>query len=49
MGARIVMMIHDALRVKAPKEEENGVRHLVRRMMATAGKLTVPSNVDFDY
>ena len=48
MGARIVMMIHDALWVEAPQEEENQVRHLVRRMMTTAGKLTVPLAVDFE-
>jgi DNA polymerase I len=47
MGARIVMMIHDALWVEAPREEENEVRHLVERMMTTAGKLTVPLAVDF--
>jgi DNA polymerase I len=47
MGARIVMMIHDALWVEAPREEENEVRHLVERTMTTAGKLTVPLSVDF--
>jgi DNA polymerase-1 len=38
MGARIVMMIHDALWVEAPKEEAEEVSHLVRRMMETAGR-----------
>jgi DNA polymerase I len=47
MGAGIVMMIHDALWVEAPQDEENEVRHLVERMMTTAGKLTVPLAVDF--
>jgi DNA polymerase I-like protein with 3'-5' exonuclease and polymerase domains len=47
MGARIVVMIHDALWVEAPHEEENEVRRLVERMMTTAGKLAVPLAVDF--
>lgn len=47
MGAKIVMMIHDALWVEAPHDEESEVRHLVERMMTTAGKLTVPLPVDF--
>ncbi len=47
LGARIVMMIHDALWVEAPYEEENEVRHLLRKMMTTAGKLRVPLKVDF--
>jgi DNA polymerase I len=43
---RFVMIIHDALWVEAPHEEENQVRHLVERMMITAGKLAVPLDVD---
>ena len=46
MGARIVMVIHDALWVEAPHEEAEQVRHLVRKMMTTAGKLRVPLEVD---
>jgi DNA polymerase I len=46
MGARIVMMIHDALWVEAPHEEENEAGHLVERMMATAGELIVSLAVD---
>jgi DNA polymerase I len=46
MEARIVMMIHDALWVEAPQEETVDVKHLVRRMMTTAAKLTVPLPVD---
>lgn len=46
MKARIVMMIHDALWVEAPHEEENEVRRLVERMMTTAAKLAVPLAVD---
>ncbi len=48
MKARIVMMIHDALWVEAPKEEENEVQRLVRRMMTTAGKLDIPLAVSFE-
>lgn len=47
MKARIVMMIHDALWVECPNEEESEVKSLVRRMMTTAGKLAVPLAVDF--
>ncbi|HTY21820.1 MAG TPA: DNA polymerase [Desulfomonilaceae bacterium] len=47
MGSRIVMMIHDALWVEAPQEEATEVRHLMKRMMTTAAKLTVPLEVDF--
>ena len=46
MGARIVMMIHDALWVEAPHAEAEQVRHLLRKMMTTAGKLKVPLEVD---
>jgi DNA polymerase I len=46
MEARMVMMIHDSLWVEAPKEEAEQVRHLMRKMMATAGKLKVPLEVD---
>lgn len=47
MMARIIMMIHDALWVECREEEAEQVRHLVRRMMTTAGKLAVPLSVDF--
>ena len=47
MEARIVMMIHDCLWVECPKAEEAKVRHLMRRMMTTAGRLDVPLDVDF--
>jgi DNA polymerase I len=46
MKARIVMMIHDALWVEAPHEEAEPVKHLLRKMMITASKLTVPLEVD---
>jgi DNA polymerase I-like protein with 3'-5' exonuclease and polymerase domains len=46
MGTRIVMMIHDALWMEAPQEEAEQVRHLMRRMMTTAGKLRIPLEVD---
>src|SRR5271157_3193172 len=45
-GARIVMAIHDALWVECLKEEAEQVRHLLRKMMTTAGKLRVPLEVD---
>jgi DNA polymerase I len=46
MKARIVMMIHDALWVECPENEAEQVRHLVRRMMTTAGKLKAPLVVE---
>jgi len=46
MRAQIVMMIHDSLWVEAPNEEAEQVRHLLRRMMTRAAKLTVPLAVD---
>jgi DNA polymerase I-like protein with 3'-5' exonuclease and polymerase domains len=46
MKARIVMVIHDALRVESPHKEAKQVRHLVRKMMTTAGKLRIPLDVD---
>ncbi len=45
-GARIVMMIHDALWVEAPHAEAEQVRHLLRKMMTAIGKLKVPLEVD---
>lgn len=49
MKARLVMMIHDALLVEAPEEEEaTRVRYLLKRMMATAGKMDVPWKIDFN-
>ena len=48
METNIVMMIHDSLWVEAPQEEAAQVKHLVRRVMETAGKpyLKVPLEVD---
>ena len=46
MEARIVMAIHDALWVEAPKEEAYQVRYLMPRIMITAAKLRVPLEVD---
>ena len=46
MKARMVMVIHDALWVEAPHDEAEQVRHLLRKMMTTAGKLKVPLEVD---
>ncbi len=44
--SRAVMTIHDALWVEAPEAEESQVRHLLRKMMTTVGKLRVPMVVD---
>ena len=46
IGARTVMAIHDALWVEAPHQEAEQVRHLLRKMMTTAGKLRVRLEVD---
>jgi DNA polymerase I-like protein with 3'-5' exonuclease and polymerase domains len=46
MDDRIVTMSHDTLRVEAPEEEAGDVRHLMRRMMTTEGKLGLPLVVD---
>jgi len=40
------MMTHDAIWVEAPHDDESEVRHLMRRMMTTAGKLDVPLEVE---
>jgi len=48
MEARIVMMIHDALWVEAPKREAEQARYLMKKMMTTAAKLKVPLAVDFE-
>ena len=48
MGARIVMMIHDALWIECPEDEAEQVRHLVRRIMTTAARLCVPLFVDVE-
>jgi len=41
------MIIHDALWVEAPHEEEAAARNLVRKIMTTALKLTGPLVLDF--
>lgn len=48
MKARIVMMIHDCIWVEAAKAEESQLRHLMQKMMTTAGKLSVPLEIDFE-
>jgi DNA polymerase I len=47
MDARIVMMVHDSLWIECPEGEAEQVRHLMKKMMTTAGKLKVPLKVDF--
>jgi DNA polymerase I-like protein with 3'-5' exonuclease and polymerase domains len=46
--ARIVMIIQDSIWVEAPHQETEKVRHLMRRMMPTSGKLIVPLAVEFE-
>jgi DNA polymerase I len=46
MKARMVMMIHDSIWVECPEKEAEQVRHLVWRMMITAGELNVPLSVE---
>jgi DNA polymerase-1 len=46
MKAQIVMMIHDSIWVEAPHEESEQAKHLLRKMMTTAGKLKVRLEVD---
>jgi len=48
MKARIVMMIHDSLWVEAPQQEAEQVRHLLRKMMTTAGTMCVSLEVGFE-
>ena len=45
-GARIVMTVHDSIWIEAPQKTAEEVRHLVRQIMITAGKLKVPLEVD---
>jgi DNA polymerase I-like protein with 3'-5' exonuclease and polymerase domains len=40
------MAIHDALWVECLEEEAEQVRHLIEKIMATAGKLRAPLEVD---
>ncbi len=47
LGARMVMVIHDALWVEAPEEEAVEVKRLMEKMMTTAAKLSVPLAVEF--
>jgi DNA polymerase I len=46
MGARIVMILHDAIWIEAPEQEAGQVRHLMRNTMVTAMRLRVPLEVD---
>jgi DNA polymerase-1 len=48
MKARIVMMIHDALWVECPNEEQSEARRLVRRTMTNAARLNVPLVVELE-
>lgn len=46
IGAVIVIMSHEAQWVEVAPEEGEQVRHLIRKMMTTAGTLDVPLQVD---
>jgi DNA polymerase I len=48
MKAHIVMAIHDALWVECPEREAEQIKHFMRRMMTTAGKLKVPLSVEME-
>ncbi|MFC1833547.1 DNA polymerase [Thermodesulfobacteriota bacterium] len=48
LRARLVMMIHDSLRVEAPSEEAALVRELMRDTMELAQELSVRLEVDFE-
>ncbi len=48
MKSRLVMMIHDSLWVEAPHEEDDEVRHLMERMMTSAGKPFLDLKVDLE-
>jgi DNA polymerase-1 len=45
-GSRIVMILHDAIWIETPKEEADGVRHVMKKIMTTAAELKVPLEVD---
>jgi DNA polymerase I len=47
MGARIVMLIHDAIWVEAPEERETEVNRLMDKIMSTAGRPFLELKVDF--
>ena len=47
IGARIVMVIHDAIWIETPKKESGQVKDLMRSVM-TAAKLRVPLDVDIE-
>ena len=41
------MLIHDAVWIEAPIEEKSNVRHLMERVMSTAGQPFLELKVDF--
>jgi DNA polymerase-1 len=45
-GTRIVVVIHDAIWIEALAEEAGQARNLIRSVMTTAAKLSVPLEVD---
>ncbi|MGO9614144.1 MAG: DNA polymerase [Dissulfurispiraceae bacterium] len=47
MNTRIVMMIHDSAWLEAPEEEKDFAQFLMKHLMTTAVKLSVPLEVDW--
>ncbi|MGO9566352.1 MAG: DNA polymerase A family protein [Desulfomonilaceae bacterium] len=47
MNTRIVMMIHDSIWLEAPEEEKDFASFLMKHLMTTAVKLSVPLEVDW--
>jgi DNA polymerase I-like protein with 3'-5' exonuclease and polymerase domains len=47
MGARIVMLIHDAIWVEAPVNEEQEANRLMDKIMSTAGRPFLELTADF--
>jgi DNA polymerase I-like protein with 3'-5' exonuclease and polymerase domains len=43
------MTIHDAVYVEAIEEDADQARHLIRRMLTSAGKLRNPLEMDIKY
>ena len=49
MGARIVMLIQDPIRIEAPIGEKPDVHCLMQRIMSTAGQPFLKLKVDFEH
>ena len=49
MGARIMMLVHDAIWVEVPLKEEKEARRLMERIMRTAGRPFLELTVGFSH